>query len=496
VARWKTVTPQTIIGEKGINLIERRCLEMGYLFHPRRVDHGIDGHIDLVDPGSRALLNQVLLVQSKASDHPFPWETDQSFRYVCDDRDLDLWLSGNAPVILVLSHPGQDEAWWVEVKSAFPDAASRASRTVVISKHAQRFDAGAAPALLRLAVPKQSGLYLRPPPITEILTTNLLPVAAMPPVIYVATSAVASYRAGGEALAGHDGRRPEWILRDGMVMSFASLREAPLSVLCDGDVEEHDTGDWAGSDDADITNRFIDLFTRTVQGTYPDLRWHNERRHVHFRASRDLTPRRADRGPGTRGRTVFGPHYAKSDPDRVSYYHHAALRTRFRRIGGTWHCQLEPDYCFTSDGYTESRFADSLLAGIKRLDRHPAVFGWTRMWADYLTRPLDLFTPERPMTFGALATVTVGRGIDDNWWGPAPAESAPEEDQKHSPVSEAFAVTELAAADIDTNDLIALLTGPGDEPGQAAAGQAPASRHPHRSVRRGGKRGGGDRDAR
>ena len=121
-----------------------------------------------------------------------------------------------------------------------------------------------------------------------------------------------------------------------------------------------------------------------MQGSYPDLRWHNERRHVHFRASADLTPRKAGKGPGSRGRTVFGPHYAKSDPARVSYYHHAALRTRFRRIGGTWYCQLEPDYCFTTDGYTESRFADSLLAGIKRLDRHPAVLGWTRMWANHL----------------------------------------------------------------------------------------------------------------
>ena len=53
-------------------------------------------------------------------------------------------------------------------------------------------------------------------------------------------------------------------------------------------------------------------------------------------------------------------------------------------IGGTWFCQLEPDYCFTADGYRESPFADSLLAGIKRLDRHPAVLGWTRMWASHL----------------------------------------------------------------------------------------------------------------
>ena len=486
MAGRKTVTPQTIIGEQGINLIDRRCLEMGYLFHPRRVDHGIDGHIDLVDPGSGALLNQVLLVQSKASDRPFPGETDQSFWYVCDDRDLDLWLSGNAPVILVLSHPKQDVAWWVEAKAAFPDATSRASRTVVVGKQMQRFDAGAAAALLRLAVPRQSGLYLRPPPITEILTTNLLPVTEIPPVIYAATSAVEDYKAGGELLAGHDGRRPEWILRDKLVLSFANLREDPLNALCEGDVEEHDTREWADSQDTDIRHRFTDLLSRTVQGSYPDLRWHNERRHVHFRPSKDLTPRKAGKGPGSRGRTVFGPHYAKSDPERVSYYHHAALRTRFRRIGGTWYCELEPDYCFTTDGYTESRFADGLLAGIKRLDRHPAVVGWTRVWANHLTRTPDMFSLDRPVLFGALETVTVGRGIDDRWWGPAPADATPDEDP--SPADGALAAAELAAADIDTDDLLALLTDASTEP-EKVTGRQPSKRRPRRSAeRRGGRK--------
>src|SRR6516225_3901613 len=46
MADRKTMTRQTLIGEKGIDLISRRCLQMGFLFHPRRVDHGIDGHID------------------------------------------------------------------------------------------------------------------------------------------------------------------------------------------------------------------------------------------------------------------------------------------------------------------------------------------------------------------------------------------------------------------------------------------------------------------
>lgn len=484
----KTVTPQTIIGEQGISLIGRRCLEMGYLFHPRRVDHGIDGHIDLVEPGSGALLNQTLLVQSKASDRPFSAETDQSFRYICDDRDLDLWLAGNAPVILVFSHPKQDEAWWVEVKAAFPDATSRASRTVVVGKQSQRFDAGAAAALLRLAVPKQSGLYLRPPPITEVLTTNLLPVTEMPPVIYTATSAVADYRAGGEVLASHHGKRPDWILRDGLVLSFTNLREAPLKALCDGDVEEHDTSEWAGSENTEVRHRFIDLLSRTAQGSYPDLRWHNERQHVHFRASTNLSPRKAGKGPGVRGRTVFGPHYAKSDPERVSYYHHAALRTRFRRIGGTWYCQLEPDYCFTTDGYTESRFADSLLAGIKRLDHHPAVLGWTRMWANHLGRQPDLFSLDRPVLFGALETVTVGRGIDDHWWGPAPVDATPDEDEDHSPADVALAAAELAAADIDTEDLLALFTDASTEPEPTTDHQSPKRRSRRSAGRRKGKR--------
>ncbi len=116
----ETVTAQTIIGEQGIALITRRCLEMGFLFQPRRTDHGIDGHIELVDPRNRAFLNRTLLVRSKASNRPFPGETEDEFRYVVrDERDLCLWLGGNVPVVLVLSHPEKGEAWWVDVTSAF-----------------------------------------------------------------------------------------------------------------------------------------------------------------------------------------------------------------------------------------------------------------------------------------------------------------------------------------------------------------------------------------
>ena len=54
--RRKKVTPQTLAGEGGVAIIARRVNEMGYLWHDRRVDHGIDGEIELVSPGTRRTL--------------------------------------------------------------------------------------------------------------------------------------------------------------------------------------------------------------------------------------------------------------------------------------------------------------------------------------------------------------------------------------------------------------------------------------------------------
>jgi hypothetical protein len=101
---------------------------MGYLWHERRVDHGIDGEIELVGPDGSAL-NLVVMVQSKASDRQFSSETDAGFRWKAAQADLDYWLSGNAPVIVVLSRPAQDQAWWFDVRAEFTDPRRRSGGT-------------------------------------------------------------------------------------------------------------------------------------------------------------------------------------------------------------------------------------------------------------------------------------------------------------------------------------------------------------------------------
>jgi tetratricopeptide (TPR) repeat protein len=224
VSQGKKVSRQTLIGERGIALIHTRVTEMGFLFHPRRVDHGIDGHIDLVDPSSGEVLNLVLLVQSKASTLPFTAETETSFRYTCHERDLNYWLRGNAPVILVLSHPEQDEAWWVDVRAEFADPRRRAARIVTVDKRRQVFDASAASELLRRAAPRNAEL--------EVEVRPGLPVSeALDPFVFEVHEAISP--AGVAPLAS---RLPVYIRRqhDGdleKVVDRAVAGESGLAVL-------------------------------------------------------------------------------------------------------------------------------------------------------------------------------------------------------------------------------------------------------------------------
>ncbi len=46
----KRITRSTIIGEQGIALIARRVLDMGFVWHQRQVDAGIDGWIEIRNP--------------------------------------------------------------------------------------------------------------------------------------------------------------------------------------------------------------------------------------------------------------------------------------------------------------------------------------------------------------------------------------------------------------------------------------------------------------
>ena len=88
--------------------------------------------------------------------------------------------------------------------------------------------------------------------------------------------------------------------------------------------------------------------------------------------------------------------YPRKDGGGISDHRHAAFEGHFRRFSDMWFLDITPTFVFTHDGEKISRYHADLLSGIKRLDRNPAVLAWVMMWADYLSRRGDLFTPDYP----------------------------------------------------------------------------------------------------
>ena len=106
-------------GSLGVNIIERRILEMGFLWYRSGgVEAGIDGRMEIRNEDGE-VTNLIISVQSKATDGRFEGETEKEFTFTCSERDLRYWLKGNLPVVLVCARPRTNEAYWLSVKDFF-----------------------------------------------------------------------------------------------------------------------------------------------------------------------------------------------------------------------------------------------------------------------------------------------------------------------------------------------------------------------------------------
>jgi hypothetical protein len=422
--RPKKLTAQAIAGEKGINLIERIVLGMRSRWSPTvGPDVGIDGTIELCDQGTGAALGMVLLVQSKVVSGRFTAESEHMFEYQCDERDVDYWLQGNAPVILIVSRPDKDEAYWIAAKEYFRDPAARVNARVRFDKRDDRFDMGAYASLLKAASPRASGVYLAPPVKREELISNLLAVHSTAPRIYMGQAMVGKAEGIWSALRESGGDSPaEWVLRSDRLISFNDLTTPVWRHICDrGSVEGFDATEWSLTDDHDRRREFVWLLNTCLRRKlYPRVRFRQDIDCYLFRPSLDMGPDAvAYERPGgsSSHRTVFSVHRNPKTGD-VSYYKHAACEMQFRRFDGCWHLELNPTYVYTSDGDQLHRKQSELLAGIKRLDRNPAVLGQVLMWSDVVRRSgTSEAGPYQFLTFGALAPFGVEAGIDDKAWG-------------------------------------------------------------------------------
>lgn len=134
-ADLKIIPDEMLTGDLGEGIVAQRARAMGFLWHPPgRIEGGLDGIIELRDPKTRGLTSDFIAAQSKAAVDKFDNDDGDTFTYTVDARDLAYWLKLPVPVILVVSRPSTDEAYYVPVKEYFAEEERRAKRRVLFDK--------------------------------------------------------------------------------------------------------------------------------------------------------------------------------------------------------------------------------------------------------------------------------------------------------------------------------------------------------------------------
>lgn len=416
--RPKTLSVQGLTGQRGVNAIERIVLEMGSRWTPSGPNEvGIDGYIELFDPTSHQSLGLTVAVQSKVVGN-ISDSAKSTFDYWCDANDLEYWLNGNTPVILVVSDGNSSTAYWISIKEYFKDWKRPSPAHVKFDKSKHRFSRESFDQFLDIAAPK-SGLYLAPSRRDEILRTNLLPLEAYPPSIYVAGTDCRHTRevwgslrtAGGDVDAG-------WILWEKKIFSFHDLGKAPWSSVCDlGTLEEFSAADWSESNDLQQQRIFVQLLNGTLKAQLDtEARfWPQEECYAIPGPPHKVSYQSIRRQSKITVVSQFSS--TNADGRKFLWFRHLAFRGQFRLFAGRWCLEITPTYRFTYDGFTLDRFHEDRLKGIKRIEGNRAVLSSVLFWAYYLRPKTGLFCGDPPpLLFGDLLSFPCEVGIVDQAW--------------------------------------------------------------------------------
>lgn len=422
----KKLSKNVLKGQIGINVVERAVLRMGHKWvqGSGNLDTGIDGEIELCDPQTREAKNVILRVQVRGRS-AFENDSPTSFAYTCSAADLEHWLYGNAPVVLIVVDLITGEAWWVSIRDHFQDPVRRKSRKAVFDKKTDRFDEQAGEKLQVLGQGSGSGVYFAPKRRNESLVSNLLEVTRIPQALYMAETTHRDPKELSEALneAIGDGRREgEWMLRDGLLYSVHDLRAEPWHAVCDrGTVEQLDVDEWSEADSPGVRAGFVRLLNRCLRTCVRRHRmWWQPDDECYFFAPSDNLSTRSISYKSLKQfttRKVFQGYPSKKDPQRLSYFRHVGFEPSFLRFSGRWYLQINPRYVFTVDGKTPHDFREELQATIKTYEGSGAVRGSVVMFAALLQDDSSLFQQPYPyLGFGQLLRTSIGVGLNDDEW--------------------------------------------------------------------------------
>lgn len=408
-------------GQQGINLVEDYVLKMGFAWNQTRTDQGIDGQIEIIETATRTATNRIVQVQVKATTREFQSESANHISFSCGAADIDYWLNGNAPVILIVCRPHDRQAYWKDIKAYFLDPKNTKTNTVRFNKTEDRFDESTGPLLANLAKP-EGGLHLGPLPKKETLISNLFPVASFPPTIWTATSKHRNREDFSQALKSlprGNAHLREFFLNGDTIYSFLDLTKDPLRQLVEaGTIETNSSEHWAQAEDPDFKRYFVQLLNNCLNQFCFDQKIvfsHNNKLHYFVWDSKTAERQiRAKSLQKTGTQTVAKWHPSKRDGGE-GFFRHKAIQANFVRFGNRWFLEVTPTYFFTSDGKTEYWNSEKLLAGIKLLDRHLAVRSNLLLWRSIFTEA-DLHKRYKLIAFHPPVEFELNTGIDDEAW--------------------------------------------------------------------------------
>jgi hypothetical protein len=426
----KKVRKEQLLGQRGANLVERIVLEMEFVWRPNVIfDTGVDGEIEFRNPETGEVSGSIVKVQVKAGQSYFKEETGSTFTFIAEGNDLEYWLKGNVPVILIVCKPDTGEAYWLALREFFkkhPELLKQ--RRIPFNKKTMAFNKSAMHDLLNQTLPVELGLYFPAERRSEVLQTNLLRVVDYPQVIYTSRT---EYRTREDVWAFLKSRKAqvtgEWFLKDKQIYSFLDLTTEPLSAVCElGTIEQLETNDWAFSDDPDMRNNFV----RLAGLAFRELCWKrrfrfNKKYKCMFYAptkSQVLNnkPFRVRYKSFQRMSTCmfFNSYGSKKDAEIIFYYRHVAFTYSFRLLNDSWYIAINPTYIFTYDGRNLSRRIDEYLSNIKREEHNSNVVRYVRAIGQYLqrTRKGDFFEKPDLIKIEPVQEIPVEFGLNDKQW--------------------------------------------------------------------------------
>ncbi|MEL6596006.1 MAG: DUF4365 domain-containing protein [Pseudomonadota bacterium] len=407
----KIVTDNQMTGEAGEAIIKAEFLKVGLIYQGfGRLESGTDGMVELRNPNTGETSSQFIAVQAKTTVRgAYSYETDTSFEYLIDEKDLKTWKQANLPLIVVLHRIEDNSTFW----KSFTDHVQGDERRLRFDKTGDRLNKSSVDAIAGLMIDEASpGVWFPPLNSGEQAILNMFRVV-LPDEIFVAVPTYPNGQQASAVMADTDDGRFDWSIRGNRLISFHDPRGESSEELVEPDtVEAVDTELVAFTDDQDDQNDIAHLLRRCLERQFDDKLMfgrHQGRPLLMFRPDDIFKPLdysyRSATNP-TKARVV-AVKMRKDEEDRVAHVRHHAFHPRFERIGKNWFLIVEPTYFFTHDGFRWHQRAEALLSGKKRLEKNSAIWGQVLMWQHLLCGTnqdavADLFQQPAPAEVGML----------------------------------------------------------------------------------------------